>query len=145
MGIPLHYGTTEFGIFFTMTFARHSVHILWKEVTIYAASSMDTLLGDLEHRHFQRWKTSIHDIFTPYLLLNLYFCKKYSGKRLPSLEFKVRFLASFLPVMWRRFKFIKNIWEMVTVPTCAHTHQHAHAHRSPGKERVQLLSSTAFG
>lgn len=84
------------GYFFMMTFAKQ---IVTKEVTIYAASSMDALVGNFKSRHFQSRKTSVHNIFTPYALLNLYFWKKYGGKRLPFLEFNVRFLASFLPVM----------------------------------------------
>lgn len=59
---------------------------------------MDALLGNFKSKYFQRRKASVHNIFTPYALLNLYVFKKYSGKRLPFLDFISKIFASHMKV-----------------------------------------------
>lgn len=85
---------------------------------------------------FQRWKTSAPNIFTPDALLNIYFCMKHNDKILPFLEFKIRFLASFLPVTRGVLNILKMHEKQEQIHVCTQMNRHTH---------LQSISSAALG
>lgn len=97
-----------------------------EEVTICIASSM----GNFKTRHSQRPRTAVHNILTPYALLNLCFSKKYSGvKGCLVLSWKSDFGVHFCQScegVWRLLKIYKKQQNKARVRThhsaCARTH-----------------------